>query len=149
MKKMIIMLNLIVFLSYGEVKKASIEEVKNSIKLIEDIIKKGEDNIIDLFSETIEIEKRATTQYYAEKIKEKICKTSNINENEFRNLRENFSFFDISIAWAINQIKGIPIKEVLKEKKEKLWIEILNEIDINKENLIEKIKELNPKLKTF
>lgn len=149
MKNIIIIFGLLTFLSYGEVKKATIEEVKDTIKFIEDTVKTENEDLIGLFTEAIEIEKRATTQYYAEKIKEKICKTGNIKESEFKNLREKFSFFDISIAWTINQAQGSPIEKILKEKEEKTWIEVLNRIDINKENLIEKIKELNPKSKTF
>ncbi|MGC8976114.1 MAG: hypothetical protein ACP5OB_00595 [Candidatus Ratteibacteria bacterium] len=149
MKKIMIILGLLVFVSYGDIKKASLDEVKNSIKFIEETIKNEKEDFVPLFAEAIEIEKRATTPIYAERIKEKICKTAKIKENDFENMRMNFSFFDISIAWAINQIKGIPLEKILKEKEDKNWIEVLSKIDIDKEKLKEKIKELNPKLKTF
>lgn len=149
MRKLILIIGLISFISYGEVKKATYDEVKNSINFVEKAIKEGYENIIDLMSEAIEIEKRATTQYYAEKIKEKICKTGKIKESEFNNLRKNFSFFDISLAWAINQIKGKEIDRILKEKEESNWIDILNKPDLDREKLKEKIKELNPKSKSF
>lgn len=149
MRNLILIIGLISFISYGEVKKATYDEVKNSINFVEKAIKEGNENIIDLLSEAIEIEKRATTQYYAEKIKEKICKTGKIKESEFNNLRKNFSFFDISLAWAINQIKGKEIDRILKEKEESNWIDILNRSDLDREKLKEKIKELNPKSKSF
>lgn len=149
MRNLILIIGLVSFISYGEVKKATYDEVKNSINFVEKAIKEGNENIIDLLSEAIEIEKRATTQYYAEKIKEKICKTGKIKESEFNNLRKNFSFFDISLAWAINQIKGKEIDRILKEKEDTNWIDILNRSDLDREKLKEKIKELNPKSKSF
>ncbi|MCS7181190.1 MAG: hypothetical protein NZ891_07600, partial [bacterium] len=74
--------------------------------------------------------------------------TAKITEKEFDRLRRDFSFFDITISWAINQLTGKPIEKILKEKEKSNWIDIINETAIQKEVLGEKIKELNPKLKT-
>jgi hypothetical protein len=147
MKKVIFLFVISVFLCHGEIKKATFDEIKNSVNLIEETIKAEKEDFIPLFSQAIEIEKRANTQYYAEKIAEKICKTAKIEKNKIEKLREKFSFFDISIAWAINQVKGKSVDEVLKEKEKENWYNILAGIDIN--NLIEKLKALNPKSKTF
>jgi hypothetical protein len=147
MKKIIILFGISIFLCYGEIKKATFDEIKKSTNLIEETIKAEKEDFIPLFSQAIEIEKRANTKYYAEKIAEKICKTSKIEKNKFEELRNKFSFFDISIAWAINQIKGKSVDEVLKEKGKENWYNILAGININ--TLTEKLKELNPKSKTF
>jgi len=147
MKKIIILFLISIFLCYGEIKNATFDEIKNSINLIEETVKLGKEDFIPIFSQAIEIEKRAITKYYAEKIAEKICKTTKIEKGKLEELRKKFSFFDISIAWAINQVKGKSIEDILKEKEKNNWYNILTEIDIN--TLEEKIKELNPKLKTF
>ncbi|MCM8833487.1 MAG: hypothetical protein NC816_06185, partial [Candidatus Omnitrophica bacterium] len=64
--------------------------------------------------------------------------------------RENFSFFDISIAWAINQITGKSIEEILREKKESEWKNVISDENIIQfENILSKIKQLNPKSETF
>lgn len=139
-----------VLLVYSEVKKATYEEIKNSIQVIKDAMIEEKEDLIPLFSEAIEIEKRATIPYYAEKIMKKVCKTGKISEDEFKNLRNKFSFFDISIAWTINQITGKSIEKILKDKEEKNWINIVqSESYIQKENILSKIKELNPKSETF
>jgi len=147
MGKIIILFAISIFLCYGEIKKATFDEIKNSVNLIEETIKGEKEDFISLFSHAIEIEKRANTQYYAERIAEKVCKTAKIEKDKFKKLRERFSFFDISIAWGINQIKGKSIEEILKEKEKENWYNILAGIDIN--NLIEKLKALNPKSETF
>ena len=145
-----VFLGLSVFIASGEVKKANYDEIKNSISVLENAIKEGKEELIPLFSEAIEIEKRANTPYYAEKIMKKICKAGKIKEDEFINLRKNFSFFDISIAWTINQITGKPIEKILKDKEEKGWIDVICQENIfQKENVLLKIKELNPKSETF
>ena len=149
-KLILFFLGFSVFIAFGEVKKATYDEIKNSIAVIENAIKEEKEDLIPLFSEAIEIEKRANSPYYAEKIMNKICKTANINKDKFINLRKNFSFFDISIAWAINQITGKSIEKILKDKEEKGWIYVIYEENIiQKENMVSKIKELNPKLETF
>ncbi len=147
MRKILVLFVVFGFLCYGEIKKATFDEIKNSVNLIEETIKLEKEDFIPLFSQAIEIEKRANTQYYAEKIAEKICKTSKIEKDKLKKLREKFTFFDISIAWAINQIKGKSMEEILKEKEKSNWYDILAEININ--SLTEKLKELNPKLETF
>ncbi|MCM8818997.1 MAG: hypothetical protein NC915_05945 [Candidatus Omnitrophica bacterium] len=150
MKKVLFFLfTLIVFTSFGKEIKASYEEIRNSISLIEKYIKENEEDIISILSEAIEIEKRASTEYLAQKIKEKICRTSKIKEDEFKNLRKNFSFFDISIAWAISQTSNIFLEKVLKEKELKTWKELLRENINQKEKIINKIRELNPKSESF
>ncbi len=152
MKKEIFVVSffLLVFLCYGERIETTYDEVKNSIQIIEKYVREGKEDILSVFIEAIEIEKRATTLHYAEKIREKICKTANIKKDKFNELRKNFSFFDISIAWALSQIKGIPMEKILKEKQIKNWEDILIvEKDILKEKVIDKIKELNPRLESF
>lgn len=149
MKKIFLILFVLPFFIYGEVKKASYEEVRNSISLIEKYIKENQEDIVYILSEGIEIEKRATSPYYAKKIKDKICKSAKITEENFNKLRENFSFFDISIGWAISQIKNISLELVLKEKELKTWKEILKENIKYKEEIIKKIRELNPKSESF
>ncbi|MCM8772744.1 MAG: hypothetical protein NC926_06975 [Candidatus Omnitrophica bacterium] len=148
MKKFIYTLSFLlsILLFAGETKKATYEEVKKSIELIEKFIKEGKEELIPVFNEAIEIEKRATTPYLADKIKKKICKTTKIKEEVFEIYRNKFSFFDIAIAWAINCVKGVPIEKVLEEREIKEWDEIIkNDYKV----IAEKIKELNPKLKSF
>ncbi len=148
MKNLTILIIFISFLCYGEVKKATYEEVKNSVQIVEEYVKENKENILSVFIEALEIEKRATNIPYAEKIKEKICKTGEIEEGEFKKLREKFSFFDISIGWALSQIEKISLDKILNERKTKSWEEIINKYEIY-QKLIEKIKELNPKSETF
>ncbi|HOK56799.1 MAG TPA: hypothetical protein PKV21_01805 [bacterium] len=151
MKKLILVVFAFsVLTGFSEIKKATYEEIKNSIQILENAMKEEKEDLIPIFSEAIEIEKRATSPYYAEKIMEKICKTGKIKEEEFKNLRKNFSFFDISLAWAINQITGKPVEKILKEKEENGWINIISsETTIQREDISSKIKELNPKSETF
>ncbi|MCM8784955.1 MAG: hypothetical protein NC827_03545 [Candidatus Omnitrophica bacterium] len=150
MKKLSLVFVSLSFLLYSEVKKATYDEIKNSVQLLEEAIREENENLVVLFSEAIEIEKRANSPYYAEKIKEKVCKTGKISEAQFKKLRENFSFFDISIAWAINQVTGQLIEKILREKQEKGWGSIISEGNmVQFENILSKIKQLNPKSETF
>lgn len=135
-------------LIYAEIKKATYDEVKNSIKLIEKTVKEGKEEFLEIYSEAIEIEKRATTPYLAEIIKNKICKTGKISEKEFEKLREKYSFFDISIGWAINQTVDVPLTEILEEKETKTWEEIFKNYlcgENSPDKVVLKIKELNPR----
>ncbi|MFN4227068.1 MAG: hypothetical protein ACK4F0_02875 [Candidatus Ratteibacteria bacterium] len=150
MKKLFLIVVSFPLLIYAEVKKATYDEIKKSVQILEETIKEEKENLVSLFSEAIEIEKRANSPFYAEKIMKKVCKTGKITENQFKKLREDFSFFDISIAWAINQITGKSIEEILREKKEKGWENVvLVENIVQFENIISKIKQLNPKSETF
>lgn len=150
MKKLFLIVVSFPLLIYAEVKKATYDEIKKSVQILEETIKEEKENLVSLFSEAIEIEKRANSPFYAEKIMKKVCKTEKITENQFKKLREDFSFFDISIAWAINQITGKSIEEILREKKEKGWENVvLVENIVQFENIISKIKQLNPKSETF
>lgn len=150
MKKLLMVFLGLICLLYAEVKKATYDEVKNSIKIIEEAVKDGKEDLVEIYSEASEIEKRATTPYLAEVIKNKICKTSKITEKQFNKLREKHSFFDISIGWAISQIIGTPLTKILEEKQKKTWEDIFNlylseENYANRTNIVPKIKELNPK----
>ena len=151
MKKILMIAGLIFIINgYCEVKKATIDEVKKSLKEIENTVKEGNENLVNIYSEAIEIEKRATTPFLAEKIMKKICKTAGIKEEEFRKIREKHSFFDISIGWAINQIIEIPLEKIMKEKREKSWKEIIEkyfsgENYSKREKIGFKIAELNPR----
>ncbi|MCM8808747.1 MAG: hypothetical protein NC917_04415 [Candidatus Omnitrophica bacterium] len=150
MKKLCLIFVSLSFLLYSEVKKATYDEIKNSICVLEEAIKAENENLVSLFSEAIEIEKRANSPYYAEKIMKKVCKTGKISLEQFKKLRENFSFFDISIAWAINQITGKSIEEILREKKESEWKNVFSDENIIQfEDILSKIKQLNPKSETF
>jgi len=152
MKKLIILL-CVVFLigsGYASIKKATIDEVKNSLKEVEKAVKEGNEALVGIYTEALEIEKRATTEYLAEVIKKKICKTAKISSKDFDKIREKNSFFDISIGWAINQVMGIPLTKIMKEREKKNWKEIFDryfcgENYCKRENIAPRIKELNPK----
>jgi len=151
MKKLIILL-CVAFLTgsgYASVEKATIDEVKNSLKEVEKAVKEGDENLVGVYTEALEIEKRATTEYLADLIKKKICKLAKISSKDFDKIREKNSFFDISIGWAISETAGIPFEKIMKEKEDKLWKEIIDKYfsgsDYNKrEEIASKIKELNP-----
>jgi len=151
MKKLIILL-CAVFLTgsgYASVKKATIDEVKNSLKEVEKAVKEGNENLVGVYTEALEIEKRATTEYLADLIKKKICKLAKIAPDDFNKIRKKYSFFDISIGWAISETAGIPFEKIMKEKEDKSWKEIIDKCfsgcDYKKrEEIASKIKELNP-----
>jgi len=151
MKKLIILL-CAVFLTangYASVKKATIDEVKNSLKEVEKAVKEGDENLVEIYTEALEIEKRATTEYLAEIIKKKICKLAKIAPDNFNKIRKKYSFFDISIGWAISETGEIPFEKIMKEKENKSWKEIIDKYfsgsDYNKrEEIASKIKKLNP-----
>lgn len=149
MKKIFIILGILSIFGWCEIKIATTDEITNSIRLIENLIKEEKENIVQILSEAIEIEKRALTLSHAEKIREKICKTSKITKKEFDNLRNSFSYLDIVIIWAVSQVKNLSINEVIKLRNEKGIEGLLSEIDeIEKDKILEKIKDLNPRLKT-
>lgn len=151
MKKLIILL-CAVFLTgsgYASVKKATIDEVKKSLKEVEKAVKEGDENLVGIYTEALEIEKRATTGYLADLIKKKICKLAKITPDNFNKIRKKYSFFDISIGWAISDTAGIPFGKIMKEKEDKSWEEIIEKYfsgsDYNKrEEIASKIKKLNP-----
>jgi len=151
MKKLIILL-CVVFLTesgYASVKKVTIAEVKKSVDVVEKAVKEGNENLVGIYTEALEIEKRATTEYLADVIKKKICKSAKIASDDFDKIRKGYSVFDISIGWAISQTAGIPFEKVIKEKEDKSWEEIIDKYfsgcDYNKrEKIASKIKELNP-----
>ncbi|MCD6407862.1 hypothetical protein J7L87_02280 [bacterium] len=151
MKKILMVAGLIFIISgYCEVKKATIDEVKNSIKEVEKAVKESNENLIEIYSGALEIEKRATTPFLAEKIMKKICKTAGIKEKEFKKIREKHSFFDVSIGWAISQIIEIPLEKIMREKEGENWKGIINkyfsgENYCKREKIASKIIELNPR----
>lgn len=143
---------LLVVNGYCGVKKATMEEVVSSIKKVEKAVKENNEDLISIYSSALEIEKRATTPYLAEQIMKKICKSSKISEKDFKKLREKHSFFDISIGWAVSQIIGTSLDEIMKEKENKSWDSILNSCFCGKnyckkENIAPLIEKLNPKKK--
>ena len=109
MKKVLVVLCLFLFSisGYSATKKATIDEVKTSIDEVEKVIKTGNEVLVGIYSSALEIEKRATTDYMAEIIKNKICKITKISSNDFDKLREKYSFFDLAIGCAVSQVNGI------------------------------------------
>jgi len=150
MKKLIILLGVVFLIGSGYASvKVTIDEVKNSLKEVEKAVKEGDENLVVIYTEALEIEKRATTEYLAEVIKKKICRSAKIASDDFNKIRKKYSFFDISIGWAISETAGIPLEKIMKEKENKLWKEIIDKCfsgcDYNKrEEIASKIKELNP-----
>ena len=151
--KKILMIGGLIFIiggGYCEVKKATIDEVKKSIKEVEKAVKKSDESLVEIYSEALEIEKRATTPFLAERIMKEICKTAGIKEKEFKKIREKHSFFDVSIGWAISQIVEIPLEKIMEEKKRENWKGIIDryfsgENYCKREKIASKIIELNPR----
>ncbi len=149
MKKVLVFVCLLLFSisGYSATKRATIDEVKTSINEIEKVIKTGNEVLVGIYSAALEIEKRATTDYLAEIIKNKICKITKISSNDFDKLREKYSFFDLAIGCAVSQVDGIQIDKLMKTKENKAWEDILS-LNGNCEkvkDIITKINQLNPK----
>ncbi|RKY32769.1 MAG: hypothetical protein DRP67_00435 [Candidatus Omnitrophota bacterium] len=145
MKKFLIIFLIFLFpcLLYSQI-SPDVDEIKDVFKKIESAIKNGDEDLVDIFKEALEIEKRATTPSIAKMICEKICKKSSISEKEFKELREKFSFFDIVVGYGLSRALNISLMDVMKKKEKKEWKEILPEYYRYKDSIISEIRKINP-----
>lgn len=132
---------------FAQTKPASRNEIQQTIKTINQFIEEGKENIVEIYNSAIEIEKRATNHYLANIIAKKIISASGISEKEFGLLRNNYSFSEIAIAWALSKIGKISIKKVFEEIKISTLEEVLEEYACGCEYVSSKIFELNPEKK--
>ncbi len=146
MKKIVFILSIFLFSAflYSQIPPSNIEEIKKSLKEIESAIKSGNEDLVEVFTEAIEIEKRATTSYLAEAIAERIGKETSLSKADFKKLREKFSFFDIAIGYGLSQSVNVSIKNIMKEKEGKSWKEIFEGYCVDKNSTISAIKKINP-----
>jgi len=128
----------------AQINPATKEEIQQTISIINQYIDSGMENIVEIYNNAIQIEKRAVNPYLAEVIAKKISSSSKISEKEFNLLRKNHSFSEISIAWAINQVGKVPIKKVLEEIKSSTLEDVLEKYACGCQYISSKILELNP-----
>ncbi len=131
----------------AQIKPATKEEIQQTISTINQYIDSGRENIVEIYSNAIEIEKRAVNPYLAEVIAKKILSSSKISEKEFNLMRKSHSFSEISIAWAISQIGKVPIKKVLEEIENSTLEDVLEKYACGCQYISAKILELNPEKK--
>jgi hypothetical protein len=127
----------------GTIKPASLNEVSRVLKSLQNEIKTNHENMVNVYTSAIEIEKRATTPWIANTIAQEIIKASKINQKEFINLRENYSFADISIAYAINQLTSKPIGKILRLKNNFGWRDVFSQYNCSYNRASSIIKKLD------
>ncbi len=130
--------------AFAQIKPATRDEIQQTIKTIDRFIDAGKEKIIEIYSYAIEIEKRATTPYLADVIAKKIMVSSKIPERELDTLRNDHSFSEIVIAWAVSQFSKIPLGKVFEEIEKSDVEQVLEKYACDYEYICSKILELRP-----
>ncbi len=127
----------------GTIKPASLNEVSWVLKCLQKEVKANNENMVNVYSAAIKIEKRATTPWIANKIAQEIIKGAKISQKEFISLKKRYSFADISIAYAINQITNKPIEKILRLKSDIGWSKVFSKYRCSYNSVISKIEKLD------
>lgn len=134
---------------FAQTKPASRNEIQQTLKTIDRLIEEGKENIVEIYNSAIEIEKRATNPYLANVIAKKVIGSSGISEKEFSLLRNNYSFSEIAIVWAISKMGKISLKKVFEEIKTSTLEQVLEKYACGCEYVSSEILKLNPKKDTL
>ncbi|HOL65904.1 MAG TPA: hypothetical protein PKX93_00410 [bacterium] len=127
MKKiLVIWLALVGLLLAGE-KPVTYSEVENTLKDLQEAMKAGQEQLVTLYSATLEVVKKATVPSRATEIFQRIRARSRISAADFRQMREQFSFPDLVIAYGVSRQAGEKMKTVLAWRAEKTWTEIFQQ----------------------
>jgi hypothetical protein len=124
------------------VKPATKDEVSMSIEQIQKFINEENENAIKVFSAALEIEKRATTSFFAGQIAQKMAKNSSMALIE--KARTNFTFSQLAVIWAVAQLEKKPMKSVLDDANSCGIENLISGLHFTAEQIAEKILQLNP-----
>jgi len=104
---------------------ATWQEVGSNVATVIQATRLGDEPLLDIFSAALEVEKKATVQHRADAIAAAIRKTTGLTAQQFSELRQKHSFFDLAIGYGLSRVRKMGIVSVLQEREIGIWQEIL------------------------
>ncbi|GEM_PF-4162067 len=142
MRKILVVLVLMTGLVMAAVKPADYTEVENTLNLIKQAMKDGQEDELTLYTAALEIVKKATVPARAEEIVTRILAGCRVKKAEFNQMRKKFSFLDAIISYAVASQTGENWKEVITKRAEKSWSQIFQEKNLLPRFLREMVQAL-------
>ncbi|MCM8768880.1 MAG: hypothetical protein NC911_04255 [Candidatus Omnitrophica bacterium] len=143
MKKFMAFTFLVLLLGIARGEVTSYSEVEETIKLLHQAIKTGQEEMVPIYEAALELVKKATVPMRAEGIIRRLRQENRLSSTEFKKLRERFLLVDLLLAHAVSRQTGEKFFQVIAWREKNTWPEIFREKSINPE-CSKYILELSP-----